>query len=168
MNRHVVDTNVPIVANGPAPNDESPPSAECREAAVRFLMDVLKSGKILLDFAGEIQNEYRTYLSPSGQPGVGDRFYQAVLNSAPRQIERIDLPKRDDGEFADLPQALIDANFDPSDRKFAALARREQVPVFNATDSDWLDHRATLNDNGIQVAFLCGCDKATWFTESVR
>jgi hypothetical protein len=131
---------------------------------VTFLIDLLRSGKVLLDFAGEIQAEYRTYLRPSGQPGVGDCFYQVVLNSAPRQIERIDLPKRDDGEFADLPQALIDANFDPSDRKFAALARRNQVPVANATDSDWLDHRVTLNKVGIEVAFLCGCNKRAWFT----
>jgi hypothetical protein len=64
-------------------------------------------------------------------------------------------------------QALIDANFDPSDRKFAALARREQVSVANATDSDWLDHRVTLNDNGIRVTFLCSCDRTTWFTEPV-
>jgi hypothetical protein len=58
--------------------------------------------------AGEIQAEYRTYLDARGQPGVGDRFYQAVINSAPKKIVRIDLPKRDDGEFTDLPQELID------------------------------------------------------------
>lgn len=165
MTRCVVDTNVPIVANGPAAHNQDPPSVECREAAVRFLAGVLTSGKVLLDLGGEIQAEYSRHLKPSGQPGVGDRFYQEVLLSAPRRIERIHLPKRDNGEFADLPQALIDANFDPSDRKFAALARREQVPVVNATDSDWLDHRVVLKENGIQVEFLCGSDKTTWFAK---
>ncbi|MGO9431005.1 hypothetical protein [Rhodoblastus sp.] len=82
----------------------------------------------MLDQAGEIQAEYRRYLNPRGQPGVGDRFYLEVLNSAPKRIERVELPKRDDGEFLDLPQALIDVNFDPSDRKFAALAKRKRRP----------------------------------------
>ena len=165
MSRYVVDTNVPIVANGrPDPKDMEPPSVFCRIAAVKFLQELLTSGKVLIDLAGEIQAEYRTYLRPSGQPGVGDRFYHAVLNSAPHLVERIELPKRDDGEYADLPQALIDANFDRSDRKFAALGRREQAPVINAIDSDWLNHRATLDDNGICVKFVCGCDETKWFT----
>jgi len=165
MKRHVVDTNVPIVANGrPDPRDRRHPSTDCRIAAVTFLKKILVSGRILVDMAGDIQSEYRNHLNARGQPGVGDRFYQEILNSSPRLIERIDLPKRDDGAYVDLPQALIAANFDPSDRKFAALAKRESVPVINATDSDWLDHRATLAENDIQVEFLCGCDRSKWFS----
>ena len=166
MIRCTVDTNVPIVANGrSSPNEEGKsPSVNCRLAAVTFLQLLLKSGTILLDFDGNIQAEYRTYLNPSGQPGVGDRFYREVLNSAPHLVDRVELPKRADGEYVDLPQPLIDARFDPSDRKFAALAKREKVPVFNATDGDWVDHHATLEANGVIVDFLCGCDKAKWFT----
>jgi hypothetical protein len=166
MTRCTVDTNVPIVANGrsDAKDGVKIPSVGCRTAAIEFLSSLLKSGTILLDMAGEIQIEYHRYLNPRGQPGVGDRFYQAVINSAPRLVERIDLQKRDDGEYADLPQALIDAGFDPSDRKFAALANLEQVPVINATDSDWVEHRVTLEGNGIALKFLCGCDKTEWFT----
>ncbi|MER8443119.1 hypothetical protein NKH52_07940 [Mesorhizobium sp. M1066] len=166
MSRHVVDTNVPIVANGrPSPNDNQMPSVDCRIAAVVFLQKLLKSGKVLVDLAGEIQTEYRNHLNARGQPGVGDRFYQEVLNSAPQRIERIELSKRDDGEYADLPQAVIDANFDISDRKFAALARRENVAVANAVDSDWLNHRATLEGNGISLMFVCGCDRTKWFID---
>ena len=161
MSRCVVDTNVPVVANGRA--DPRPPSVDCRIAAIIFLQTVLESGKIVVDLAGEIQAEYRTYLNASGQPGVGDRFYQEVLKSTPRMIERIELPKREDGEFVDLPQAVIDANFDPSDRKFAALAKKEDVPVINATDSDWLIHREVLENNGIHIRFICGCDGSKWF-----
>lgn len=164
MTRFVVDANVPIVANGsPDPHDARPPSVDCRIAAVTFIRDVVETGRVLVDAAGEIQAEYRRHLRPSGQPGVGDRFYQVVLHSAPHLIERCELPKREDGEYSDLPQPLIDAGFDPSDRKFAALARREQAPVVNATDSDWLHARALLESNGIRITFLCGCDKAKWF-----
>lgn len=166
MIRYIVDTNVPIVANGkPLPPEERPASIDCRIAAVNFLQQVLNNGKILIDLAGEIQAEYRRYLNASGQPGVGDRFYQEVLNSAPNRIERIELPVRDDGEFEDIPQALITANFDPSDRKFAALAKKETVPVSNATDSDWINHATLLQNNGIQIIFVCGCDVSKWFAE---
>jgi hypothetical protein len=160
MSRYVVDTNVPIVANGRT----GCPSIECREKAVRFLQKALNSGTVLIDRAGDIQAEYRRHLQPSGQPGVGDRFYREVLNSAPKVIERVELPKREDGEYADLPQVLIDINFDRSDRKFAALGRRERAPVINATDSDWLNHQATLTANGIHVCFICGCDTTKWFS----
>jgi hypothetical protein len=136
----------------------------CRLAAVQFLAGLLNTGTILIDQAGAIQAEYRLHLRPSGQPGVGDRFYREILNSAPRLIERVDLPMRDNNQYADLPQLLIDAGFDPSDRKFAALASREKVPVFQATDSDWLQHRATLEACGIQVRYLCGDNRNSWFT----
>jgi hypothetical protein len=167
MIRCTVDTNVPIVANGRIePNNTGKgPSVDCRLAAVEFLQLLVTAGRILLDFDGEIQAEYRTHLNPNGEPGVGDRFYREVLNSAPHLVERVELPRRADGEYADLPQALIDVRFDPGDRKFAAMAKRENVPVFNATDSDWVDHHATLEANGVIVEFLCGCKRTKWFTK---
>jgi len=165
--RYVIDTNVPIVANGRGnPSREKLPALECREAAVNFLINLLmgSSAKLVLDTGGAIQAEYHRHLHPRGQPGVGDRFYLAVLQSAPRLVERVDLPKRDDGEYVDMPQTLIDLGFDPSDRKFAALARRETIPVVNATDSDWVNHYSELSFSGIDVKFLCGCDTEMWFT----
>ena len=96
MTRFVVDTNVPIVANGRGdPPDSRSPSVSCQASAVQFLVEVLESGKVLLDVDGEIQKEYRTYLNPSGQPGVGDRFYLEVLRSSPSRVERHELPKRE-------------------------------------------------------------------------
>jgi hypothetical protein len=164
VKRFVVDTNVAIVANGQSERpEERPPTVHCRAAAVSFLMEVLGSGKILLDLDGEAQNEYRRYLNPRGQPGVGDRFYLAVINSSPERVERIELPLRNDGEYADLPQPLIDIGFDPSDRKFAALAKKGNAPVANATDSDWVNDAATLKACGIKVQNVCGCDKTKWF-----
>jgi hypothetical protein len=166
MTDYVVDTNVPIVANGrSSPKDKRVASIDCRIEAIEFLRDVLKSGRVLVDVAGEIQREYHGHLNPSGQPGVGDRFYLEVLNSAPRRIARIDLPKTEDGEFVDCPRELIEANFDRSDRKFVALARRGKAPVVNATDSDWLEHGELLEAQGVRVEFLCGCDRSSWFTE---
>ena len=161
MKRWVIDTNVPIVANG-SDDGERPVSRECREATIHFLTRILADkDHIVVDSAGKIQEEYRGHLDAGGQPGVGNRFYQRVLQDW-ILCERIDLPKRADGEYADLPQAVIDAGFDPSDRKFAALAKRERIPVVNAVDSDWLEAQEVLAANGIRVRFLCGRNMERW------
>lgn len=159
--RFVVDTNVPIVANGrPDPQESGrKPSIECRLAAIGFLEDLHDRGRAVVDLEGEIVDEYRRHLNASGQPGVGDRFYQTIL----QQGQRVPLPRGDDGEYADFPRDPDLAGFDRSDRKFAALARRIRVPVANATDSDWLDHRDTLARHGIEIHFVCGCDRERWF-----
>jgi hypothetical protein len=159
-----VDTNVPIVANGRADDTGGGlPSAHCRLAAIDFLESILEDGRILLDLAGEIQAEYGRHLRPAGQPGVGDRFYQSVLHSAPQRVERMALPKRVDGSFADYPRDAELASFDLSDRKFVALSRRAKAPVVVATDSDWVESRAALTRYGVKIVFLCGCNPTTWF-----
>jgi hypothetical protein len=132
-------------------------------AAIDFLDSLLKGGRVLLDLAGEIQAEYARHLRPAGQPGVGDRFYQAVLHSAPQRVERIVLPTAPDGSYVDYPRDPALASFDPSDRKFAALAVRAKAPVVVATDSDWITARAPLDAHGVSIRFLCGCDPARWF-----
>jgi hypothetical protein len=164
VNRFVVDANVAIVANGRASSENGRlASVNCRLAAVEFLLELVATGTILLDLGHEIQDGYRTYLSPSGQPGVGDQFYRQVLNSGPGRIERIDLPKGEDGEYVDLPRSLIEVNFDRSDRKFAALANRTRATVANAIDSDWAIHHHTISESGIRIKFICGRDRALWF-----
>jgi hypothetical protein len=161
--RFVVDTNVPIVANGrldPSQGSRQP-SIDCQHAAIAFFEELLKRGRVVVDREGEIFAEYRRHLNPSGQPGVGDRFYQRLLQE--NRVKREPLPRDDDGEYADFPRDPDLAGFDRSDRKFAALARRAQVPVANATDSDWLDHCETLARHDIKVHFVCGCDREQWF-----
>jgi len=160
MTRYVIDTNVPIVANGKDPTVQ----LDCRIAAVELLNIALKNGVICLDTKGEIQNEYRTYLNPKGQPGVGDRFYREVINSDPKKVARICVLKRDNGEYEDVPQAIVDAGFDPSDRKFVAVALKSCASVYNAVDSDWIDGHILLERNGVRIIFVCGCDPNQWRT----
>jgi hypothetical protein len=153
----VVDTNVAIVANGRAGH-----SVSCRLAALRFLDALIRDGRIVLDLAGAIQEEYRRNLSPSGEPGVGDRFFQVILQSAPSRVERIELARDEVGKYVDFPEDPRLATFDQSDRKFAAAARKAAVPVANAVDSDWLHHLTALEENGIAVEFVCGSDPVKW------
>ncbi|MGE3916725.1 MAG: hypothetical protein AB7F78_13610 [Hyphomicrobiaceae bacterium] len=159
MAKYVIDTNVPIVANG----NEKNVSVDCRIAAVETLRNALSKGKIFMDSSGAIQEEYRRYLNPRGQPGVGDMFYREVINSHPDRVVRVNLEMRADGEYEDLPQAIIDSNFDPSDRKFAAVAIKANAKVYNAVDTDWLEKRQIIEANGIKIVFVCGCDAKKWF-----
>ena len=163
MSRWVVDTNVPVVANGRDDDGGNPVSPLCRISAIKFLMELHASGKMLMDTQGEIQSEYRRHLNPSGQPGVGDRFYQSILQRA-KNVEWVDLPKDAGGDYIDLPTEIVVAGFDPSDRKFAALSVKEGAPVVNATDSDWANDKELLEGNGIQIRFLCGFDPAAWYS----
>lgn len=132
---------MPIVANGNADigANSGSPSIACRLASIEFIEKILSKGRLVVDLAGEIQSEYHRHLNPKGQPGVGDRFYQTVINSAPSRVERIALEKDGQGNYVDFPTDPSLNGFDPSDRKFAALARKEKIPVANATDSGLAD-----------------------------
>lgn len=162
MKRWVIDTNVPIAANGQNRGGGPPVAAECQRNAIRFLERVLKNREsVVLDEAGNIEDEYRRHLNPKGQPGVGDRFYQRLCQDWTLH-PRVPLPKRCNGEYRDLPQPVIASGFDPGDRKFAALAKRENVPVVNAVDGDWIKARTLLAAHGIRVKFICGSDATAW------
>ena len=74
----------------------------------------------------------------------------------------IELPKTEDGSFSDFPSDPELVNFDPSDRKFVAAARNSGARVVNSTDPDWLEHKAALNRNGVQIEFVCTEDRQSW------
>lgn len=163
--KYVVDTNVPIVANDRVLAGERKHSLSCTLAAIQFLTKLHNRGVIVIDSAGKILAEYRRYLAPSGQPGVGDRFYLDVLNYHPKSVELIELDIAADGEFADCPASLVLADFDPADRKFVALANKAGCPVAHAVDGGWIEHGALLDAEGIVVNHLCGPDPHEWFEQ---
>ena len=151
MNDCVVDTNVLVVANG----GHAHASAACRLASINALRALLSEGRIAVDAAGEILAEYKRYCNPKGQPGVGDAFFREILTNYAGKVNRIELVKRLDGTFVDFPDDADLAQFDPSDRKFVAVAVVANAPVFNSTDRGWLRHRVALDRNGIQIVFVC-------------
>ena len=159
LSRVVIDTNIPIVASGRSDHV----CDQCRLAAIKFLMRVLANDVVCIDLAGECQAEYHRHLNPSGQPSVGDRFYQALLSSHPDRVQRVNVEKDGDGNFIALSQAIIESRFDLSDRKFAALSVVCGCPVYNCADSDWVEFAEVLENGGVDVRNLCGNDPAEWF-----
>ena len=162
--RYVIDTNVLVAANDRLDGQGKEFSIDCRSKAVEFLQQI-KSGIVLLDHGGAVRNEYEGNLRQSGQLGAGDRFYMEF--SRGQKIEEIELPEKD-GEYQDLPQEIISAGFERDDRKFAALAKKENVPVANVADANWVNHFALLWKHGICVLFVCGQKPLVWLGSSER
>ena len=151
----VVDTNVPLVANGKAEQA----GLECEDACVRKLIQIQSEQRTLVDDKMLILGEYSRNLSYSGQPGVGDAFFKWLWeNQANEQHCRIvPVIVHADRGFAEFPEDTRLSSFDLADRKFVAVARASETgpELLNATDTDWWHHREALKENGVNVVFLC-------------
>lgn len=156
----IVDTNVAVVAN----QQNGGVVASCVDACTIFIAAARDKHVILIDDSDAIRQEYARALQQAKPYGLGTLFLQHIYQHQfnPTRVKRIPLPMAASGEYADFPSDTELAHFDPSDRKFAALARRTGTPVTNATDSDWIDNIVALNAHGIAVNFLCGQNKAKW------
>lgn len=166
MKAAVVDTNVGVVAN----QRETDASPDCVTACVDFLEQVTRGHlRVVVDAGWEILGEYERRLSSSGQPGPGDAFLKWVLvNLANRdRCEQVEIHLHPDRGFEEFPDHPALEGFDPSDRKFAAVAfvSTARPPVANAVDSDWWDYRKPLERHGIRVLFLCNDQVDSWRRE---
>ncbi|MGD8453692.1 MAG: hypothetical protein PVJ57_17910 [Phycisphaerae bacterium] len=157
MSAFVIDTNVPVVANGRAEQA----GAGCVLACLQALEEVYASGIVILDEGGLVLDEYMNNLNMSGQPGAGDFFFKWVWQNqaVPQRCERVTItPRQDDpSDFEEFPRDPRLAGFDRADRKFVALAIASSLEptVLNAVDSDWWDFGAALAENGARVRNLC-------------
>ncbi len=151
MTIFVVDTNVAIAANGRGTHAD----LQCQKSCVETLAAVVKEETIAIDDAGLIFEEYAKHLRRSGQPGVGDLFLKHVFDHQYRlgRIRRVTRTRSADTRrgFEELPENT----FDPSDRKFLAVAAAAQAVILNATDSDWDEQPALLSQLDVQVRQLC-------------
>lgn len=157
----VVDTNVPLAANGSSDAGDT-----CMLACVDSLENIIRDGHIVLDNLWLILKEYMHRLSPTGRPGVGNRFLKWVLTNQ-RNPQRCTLvpitPKSgsfQDGtplDFEEFPDHPGLQDFHRWDRMFVAVsaAHAERPPILQATDSKWCGWKDALGERGIQVEFLC-------------
>jgi len=156
----LLDTNVPKTANLAIDPGSIPEELEtCVWACLEAVEHVTSGkGRLVIDAGSEIFTEYRNQLSMSGQPGVGDAFMKWVHDRRwgfPDQ-DRVAIRKKGDS-YHEFPKHEGLKNFDPSDRKFVAVANAhpEKPPILEATDSKWWGWKEALSEVGIQVRFLC-------------
>ncbi len=152
----VVDTNVPVAANG-----KSSAGVACAAACARELNAVMRSGHVVIDDGNPsaVLKEYRANLSPAGQPGVGDQFLLWLLLNQynPSRCSRITITPTEDGSYAEFPDHGGLRKFDPSDRKFVAIASAhpDKPCILQANDSKWWGFREIFPECGMNVTFLC-------------
>ena len=163
--RAVVDTNVPILANG-----IDAPNPECVRACTRALQKLQHSGHLVIDDGFRILREYLRHF-PRAVRGPGDAFLKWVLDNKtnPQRCTQVPLtPHEDDPErFAEFPDHPDLENFDPADRKFVAVAAadRGKPAIWQGYDSKWWGWRQALFKAGIRVEFLCAEDIARKYVE---
>ena len=147
----VVDTNVPIVANGRDTHADD----QCQLNCIEKIRAIQATGIVVLDDRELILKEYSSHFSFEGEPGVGDAFYKYIsdhLYSEFRVLRVAVTPTNDNRRgFEELPENGLD----PSDRKFLAVAMVANAPVVNATDSDWYEQRSLLDGLSVTVEQLC-------------
>jgi len=152
----VIDTNVGVVANG----KHEKAGNDCISTAIDALSNARRE-LILIDDGQRILGEYRQQLSHSGQPGPGDAFFKWLWDNQgnSKHCLRITITplSGSDTDFREFPRDRKLSGFDPSDRKFVAVALGSGTApeILNASDTDWWKFRHPLENNGIRVRFLC-------------
>jgi len=157
----VVDTNVAVVAN----RRSEQASANCVRMCEQRLRRITRgTDRLVLDDQRRIIREYQHNLRTEGQRGIGDNFFIWVLTNwkNPRRCRLVTITQvgNNETDFQEFPSDPALQGFDPSDRKFVAvaLAHLQCPPILQAVDSKWWDMKEALERNNVQVEFLCPYD----------
>jgi hypothetical protein len=154
----VIDTNVLLVANGA----HTGASSSCRAECIAQLVARQRAGIVVIDDAHRILGEYQRKTRPNQPRGVGDAFLKWLLqNKANSQrVHCVSLTESDDDHFAEFPDQALQPEFDPADRKFAAVANAhaQKPTIWQAADCKWLGWWQRLHVAGVNVEFLCPHD----------
>lgn len=154
--RHVVvDTNVIVAAHVGA---ERIPA--CGKLCARELARVREEDVcVVLDDGWQIYREYRRNVPEHGHPTPGRVFMKWVFTNLrnPRRCQQVRITPDPDRGYAEFPAGDGLEAFDPSDRKFVAVANAHpgRPPILQATDSKWIGWEGALARAGIRVEFLC-------------
>lgn len=161
--RAVIDTNILLVANGQH-DDVSP---DCVTTCVQRLQAIQKTGVVVIDDGFRLLGEYQQKTSTNPPKGVGDVFLKWLLRQTGNatMVAQVTLTETAVDCFTEFPDPVLELEFDPPDRKFAAVANAhpDKPSIWQATDSKWLDWWPTLQAKGIAVEFLCPNDVCQFY-----
>ncbi|MFN7947228.1 MAG: hypothetical protein U0Z53_17890 [Blastocatellia bacterium] len=154
----VVDTNVAVVANGKSEQA----SDDCVLICIQRLKEIVEGKKkLIIDDGWRIIREYKNNLRSQGQPGLGDAFFKWVLTNwaNPLRCEQVKITETGTSgtEFSEFPSVADLDDFDPSDRKFVAVALAHPLrpPILQAVDGKWKAFEEALIRSGVTVDFIC-------------
>jgi hypothetical protein len=156
----VVDTNVVLVAN----RQHSDVSRACVAECAKRLQAIMHGGKLVLDDGWQIIGEYQNKTKHRTDKESGDVFIKWALQNRAKAscVDRVSLQEHAVRGFESFPDDADLENFDPSDRKFVAVAcaHPSKPAILQATDSKWLNWEEPLKRCGITAEFICPDDIA--------
>ena len=154
----VIDSNVLLVADGKHPEA----SEACRARCIQRLEEIRAAWSVVLDEQHLLLNEYQHRLAPGEERGPGSDFVDWLLHHQgdARHVQWVRLNVLAENSYAEFPDEVLSEVFDPSDRKFVAVANAHPLKpaILQASDCKWLDWWPQLAANGIQVEFVCPGD----------
>lgn len=164
----VVDTNVLLVAE----RMHNEVAEECVLSCVQHLQAIKDEGTVVLDDRYRVLGEYQNKLSTRKGKGAGTVFLKWLLQhqANSRHVVYVSLTETAANCFLEFPTAALEADFDPSDRKFPAIANAHpsRPTILQATDCKWLRWWPSLAAAGISVEFLCPEDICRFYRNKYR
>ena len=153
----VVDTNVLLVADKQHPDV----SDECVLACTNELEKLKQRGVVVIDDEYHLLGEYLHKVDVTRGKQAGAAFLKWLLQNRAntRRVEKVHITQTAENRFDEFPADPALEDFDPSDRKFVAVANAhpEKPPIWQAADSKWLDWWPALQTHDIRVEFLPSC-----------
>lgn len=154
MTEVIVDTNVPLTADGNHMSDA------CRSCCAEFVKSVIRGDhKVVLDNQWHILGEYQNKMPSGTQNSFGRQFLKYVYSNQcnPDRIKQVGISFTGTDDFEEFPEKLRTIGFDASDRKFVATAvsNNGKAPIVQATDSKWIGWESALKREKVKVRFLC-------------
>ena len=157
----IIDTNVPLTAAGINENVTLLCKQHCvrvvnlvRNRAICIVID--RDGEVLREYANKVHQKRSSLLDLAGLFLI----YVRSNSGYKERVHQIHLRKVN-GEYADWPQDQTLTGFDPSDKKWVALALafRQQTgqdaPVAYAIERGWDKYGEALNQHGVVLEHLC-------------
>jgi len=158
MFKAVIDTNVLLVAN----QQHDDVSQDCIASCIEHLQKIQTEGIVVIDDGFHILGEYQNKTNINPPRGVGDVFLKWLLRNMgnPKRVEMVNISPVGVDLYAEFPDPNLQAEFDPPDRVFPAVANAhpDKPTIWQAADCKWIDWWQTLAEHGIKVKFLCAAD----------
>ena len=158
MKHMIIDTNVPLKAADLHPQDEV--NRKCSLACLSFVSKLMESNDvaITLDAGREILKEYQRKIDTHSDDNVASQFLVWVFrNMLTERVVQYQITKIGNNTYAEFPNSPDLIRFDPSDRKFVALAKVDPSSpnIYNGSDTDWWNFREALERVDVHIVFLC-------------
>ena len=166
MKPKILDTNVIINASG----NKSPQTKEmciktCLELLFQFMAGysglkiVIDTGSHGSDILEEYQKQFKYY-----EGTYGAIFIQWLLNNImnDQYVIQIPIARIDENEYEEFPKDRDLKGFDPSDRKFIAVAvayyqyEDQIVPIVQSAEMEkWKEFVSAFAEHNVEIEFIC-------------